>query len=125
MILTISSNPFPMSRNLFLLVLLQVVLLVSFVNRRLILECLAVLGADFISVILWLNVVLLFCVRSGGEVINLWLVYGRTRAGSAHPFADPQLIVSQILRQFLFQAVLQVWSIHSNAVVYIVLYEIV
>jgi hypothetical protein len=92
-----------MSRNLFLLVLLQVVLLVSLVHRRLILECLAVLGADFISVILWLNVVLLFCLRSGGEVINLWLIHGGT---SVHPFADPQLIVSQILRQFLSQTVL-------------------
>ena len=63
-----------MSRNLLLLVLLQVVLMVPIVHRRLVLERLTVLGAELVSIVLWLNVVLLFLERSRGEVVDLWLV---------------------------------------------------
>ena len=114
-----------MSRNFFLLVLLQVILLVSIVHRGLVFESLSVLGSDLVSIFLGHDVVILFLVWGRGEVIELRLVHCRTFSWSTHPFTDPKLIVCQVLGQFLFQTIFQHGSIHINAICDIVFNKIV
>lgn len=83
-----------MSCDFLLLVLVEVLLLVSVVDGRLVLEGLAVLGSNLVSIVLWHHVVLLFLERSRREVEYLWLVHdGTCWIGTTHPLADPELVV--------------------------------
>ena len=94
-----SSDPLPEPCQLLFLVLFNVLLVVPVVHWRLVLECKSVPCSDIVFVLLgWRRV---HCWHLGLVADSVELGFNCTIG--AHPLANPQLILSQILTEFPFE----------------------